>query len=144
MTPLDDFLSRVKDWAPRQTDLCGVLLVGSYARGAARRDSDVDLMLLTSAPERYLDSTSFAEHFGAVNKWEKEDWGRVTSLRVWYQNGLEVEYGIARPDWASLPVDPGTQQVLSNGMQIIFDPESILSKLISLGLSPDRPSKGIP
>ena len=69
---IEGFLSLIKGWAERQEDVKGVLLVGSYARGAAREDSDVDLVILTIKPELYLDSISFAENFGSISKWEKE------------------------------------------------------------------------
>ncbi len=127
-----NFLAKIKTWAAEQPDIQGVVLVGSYARGAARPDSDVDLVVLTTNPKRYLDSCAFAEKFGPVSSWQKEDWGAVTSLRVWYQDGLEVEYGVSLPAWAALPLDPGTLQVVSDGMQIIFDRDgSITSNLLA-------------
>ena len=125
----ETFLAAVKRWAEQQPDIQGVLLVGSYARGAARPDSDVDLVILTTSPKRYLDSTSFAETFGAVSRWQIEDWGKVTSVRVWYEDGLEVEYGFALPDWAAQPLDPGTRQVISNGMQIVFGRSGAIENL---------------
>jgi predicted nucleotidyltransferase len=126
---IEGFLARVKRWAEERPDIKGVLLVGSHARGAARPDSDVDLIILTVSPQRYLDSISFAGHFGSVLRWEKEDWGRVKSLRVWYQGGLEVEYGIAQPDWASQPLDSGTLQVISEEIQIVYDRDGGLNWL---------------
>ncbi len=118
---IDEFLRRVQEWAEQQADIEAVLLVGSYARGAARPDSDVDLVILTTRPERYVDSVSFAGQFGSISKWQTEDWGRVTSQRVWYQDGLEVEFGITLPDWSARPLDPGTRAVLSDGAQAVFD-----------------------
>ncbi len=118
---IDEFLRRVQEWAEQQADIEAVLLVGSYARGAARPDSDVDLVILTTRPERYVDSVSFAGQFGSISKWQTEDWGRVTSQRVWYQDGLEVEFGITLPDWSARPLDPGTRAVLSDGAQVVFD-----------------------
>jgi predicted nucleotidyltransferase len=126
---LEDLMAKVKQWAEKQLDIQGVLLVGSYARGAARPDSDVDLVILTDCPARYLDGISFSGNFGSVSKWQKEAWGKVTSVRVWYQDGLEVEYGIALPDWASQPLDPGTFRVLSDGMQIVYDREGSLNRI---------------
>ncbi|WP_210730372.1 nucleotidyltransferase domain-containing protein [Streptomyces sp. S816] len=38
--------------------MVGLLLVGSYARGAARPDSDVDIVLLKADPARYLTDTA--------------------------------------------------------------------------------------
>lgn len=131
MTPLDaaSFLSAVKEWAARHEDIKGVLLVGSFARGTAREDSDVDLVILTTEPQRYIDSVAFAEEFGTIVKWQREDWGKVTSMRVWYQDGLEVEYGITRPDWAAPPLDPGTRRVIADGVQVIYGRDGALGNL---------------
>ncbi len=123
---IEPFLEQVKQWAEARPDIQAVLLVGSYARGKARVGSDVDLMILTTRPEQYLDSISFASQFGSVAKSEKENWGRVTSQRVWYANRLEVEFGIALPQWASRPLDAGTQDVVSAGVRIIFDRDGAL------------------
>ncbi len=126
---LEHFLSPIRQWAEQQPDIRGVLLVGSHARHAARPDSDVDLVILTDCPERYVDSIDFAERLGAVSRWQKEDWGRVTSVRVWYEDGLEVEYGFTRPDWACEPLDPGTRRVISDGLDIVFDRDGSLAGL---------------
>ncbi|MBI5300706.1 MAG: nucleotidyltransferase domain-containing protein [Chloroflexi bacterium] len=129
-------LSHLTTWAEQQPDITGVLLVGSYARGTARPDSDVDLVVLTTQPQRYLNSISFAEQFGAISKWQKEAWGKVTSIRVWYRDGLEIEFGITQPAWAKHPLDAGTRQVISDGMQIVFDRVGSLNWLAEL----DRPA----
>jgi hypothetical protein len=67
--------------------------------------------------------------FGGVAACREEDWGKVTSLRVFYQGGLEVEYGFALPGWAGVPVDPGTSRVVSGGMKVLYDPQAILGTL---------------
>lgn len=126
---ISTFFSHLKTWAEQQPDITGVLLVGSYARGMARPDSDVDLVILTTQPQRYLDFISFAEQFGVIEKSQKEDWGKVTSIRVWYRDGLEVEFGITLPDWAEQPLDAGTRQVIADGMQIVFDRDGSLQGL---------------
>jgi hypothetical protein len=86
-------------------------------------------VILTSRADRYIDTISFAEQFGNVAKWKKENWGCVTSLRVWYRDGLEVEFGFTLLDWAARPLDPGTRRVLSDRARIIFDREGSLSGL---------------
>ncbi len=47
--------------------------------------------------------------------------GRVTSLRVWYADGLEVEFAIADRAWASAPLDAGTRRVIEDGCVVLFD-----------------------
>jgi predicted nucleotidyltransferase len=89
-----DFLNAFVQWASVQEDIQGVALVGSYARGAAQEDSDIDLIILTDQPQIYLADLIWIERFGVVEKHQIEDYGKLTSLRVWYQRGHEVEYGI--------------------------------------------------
>jgi streptomycin adenylyltransferase len=128
---IDQFLTDLRQWAEQQEDVAGVLLVGSHARGQAREDSDVDVVLLALNPERYLEDRSWVGQFGAVARVEEEDWGRVTSLRVWYAKGLEVEFSWTEPAWASLPPDPGTTQVVSDRARIVFDREGMLAALLA-------------
>lgn len=121
---LDDFIA----WASAHGDVQAIALVGSYARGEARDDSDIDLVLLTNQSQRYLEELKWIERFGSVKKYQTEDYGKLTSIRVWYQNGVEVEYGITTPDWAATPLDPGTQEVLRGGMKALFERGNLLSQ----------------
>jgi predicted nucleotidyltransferase len=100
-----DFLDAFVPWASAQEDIQALALVGSYARGAARIDSDIDLVLLTDQPQKYLEDFKWLERFGLVEKHQTEDYGKLISIRVWYQDGVEVEYGITTPDWAATPLD---------------------------------------
>ena len=128
---IDQFLIELREWAARQEEITGVLLVGSHARGQAREDSDVDVVLLARAPERYLRDRTWVGRFGAVARMEEEDWGRVTSLRVWYAGGMEVEFSWTDPGWAALPPDLGTRRVVSDGARILFDREGALAALLA-------------
>ena len=123
-----DFLNPFIDWASDKPDVQGVALVGSYARGEAKDDSDIDLVILTDQPQKYLADLKWIERFGEPEKVQLEDYGRLQSLRVWYKNGVEVEYGITEPDWASVPLDPGTREVILGGMVVLFERGMLLSK----------------
>jgi len=123
-----EFLDLFVAWASGQTDVQAIALVGSYARGAAQDDSDIDLVILTDQPQAYLEDSKWAERFGGVENHQTEDYGKLISLRVWYQEGPEVEYGLTTPDWAALPLDAGTRQVLRGGMIILFERGMALSR----------------
>ncbi len=123
-----DFLNAFVSWASAHSDVQAVALVGSYARGQAREDSDIDLVLLTNKSQRYLEELIWIERFGTVKKYQTEDYGKLTSIRVWYQNGVEVEYCITTPDWAATPLDAGTREVLRGGMRVLFERENLLSQ----------------
>ena len=128
--PISNFLDRVvMDWAAHQPTIAAVALVGSHARGEARPDSDMDLVLLCEEPHAFLADTSWIHRFGEVRTCHTEDWGRVTSLRVRYRQSLEVEFGLTTPAWAAFPVAPGTKHVVSQGMRILWDGEGLLARL---------------
>lgn len=126
---LDAFLSAVSAWAAAEPGIAAIALVGSHARGAARPGSDVDLVVLSDASERFLEDTSWVSRFGSAKRRTLERWGRVTSVRVWYEAGGEVEFGFATPDWAATPLDEGTRRVAESGLRALFDREGILNGL---------------
>jgi len=123
------FIEHFTHWAFGQPDILAVVLVGSHARNAAREDSDMDLVVITDDPQKYLAHTDWTGTFGIVAKQQIEDYGMVTSLRVWYESGLEVEYGFTTRAWAKIPLDEGSRQVIEDGMRILFEKVALLSLL---------------
>ena len=91
-------LEDVRRWAASEPDILGVALVGWCSR------------------------------FGVVRSIAPETYGVVRSLRVIYDVGLEVEFGLTGREWAQVPLDAGTAAVLADGMQILHDPEGLLRR----------------
>jgi uncharacterized protein len=117
-------------WARRRTDARALALVGSWASGAPRDDSDVDVVLLTDSPESYTHRDDWLPEVGSVRLVRTLDWGGVTERRVALPSGLEVEFGIGTPAWASVdPLDDGTRRVACDGMRVLHDPEGLLARL---------------
>jgi hypothetical protein len=123
------FLEQFISWAASQPDIKGIALVGSYARGTAGPGSDLDLIVLTSNPNRYLQDHTWLLRFGAVVSTQNETWGRVETVRSTYEPGLEVEYNFAPLEWADVPVDAGTRRVVKEGFTVLFDPDGMLEAL---------------
>ena len=121
------FKAKIAFWAASRDDIAAVALVGSYARGTASVDSDIDLVILTAHPEGYIQDTTWVGLFGEVARQQVEDWGKVTSLRVWYADGREVEFGITTPDWIAEPLDEGTAQAIAGGIKLLFERDGMLS-----------------
>jgi len=123
-------LDTVRSWAAERPDLHAVALVGSWAREAARADSDVDVVLLTDDPAAYLDDDGWVAAFGATGVVHTQQWGVLTERRVALAGGLEIEFGVTSPEWASTdPPDAGTRDVASDGLVVLYDPEGLLAKL---------------
>src|SRR4029078_656432 len=128
---VETFLQSFCEWALEQPDIEGVALVGSHARKTAGPHSDVDLMILTTARSRCFDDQNWLSRFGKVEQSEIEPWGRMETLRVFYSTGLEIEYGFAPLEWAAAPIDPGTQRVVSDGFEVLFDRNYALMELLN-------------
>lgn len=128
---VDGVLAVIRRWAAERLDLRAVALVGSWARGAARPDSDVDVVLLTEDQATYLQDVAWLAAFGATGVVRTRQWGAVTERRVVLASGLELEFGVTGPGWASTdPVDAGTRVVVCDGLVVLHDPEGLLAQLI--------------
>jgi predicted nucleotidyltransferase len=125
-----EIIDRIARWAADRQDVVGLLLVGSYARDAARPDSDIDIVLLTTDRARYSD-TAWAAGPALGEPVRTRSWGPLTERRHATASGLEVEIGIVSPEWARTdPVDPGTRRVVTDGARPLHDPAGILASLI--------------
>jgi aminoglycoside 6-adenylyltransferase len=61
---VDSFLTRVTRWAESQSDIRGVILMGSLSQGCDDELSDVDLMLVARRPGSYQSSTEWLQAWG--------------------------------------------------------------------------------
>ena len=136
---VEQLLDQATAWARQQPDIRGLALVGSWARGSARTDSDVDLVVLTSNPHRYLADDDWTTALGAAGVLRTQAWGPLTERRQLLQGGLEVEVGVTQPAWAATdPVDAGTRRVVTDGLRILHDPDGRLAALAAAATQ-DRP-----
>ncbi|GAA2281866.1 hypothetical protein GCM10010145_62000 [Streptomyces ruber] len=123
-------LEWAKQWVGGRTDVAGLLLVGSWARDAARDDSDVDLVLLSDDPSLY-DVESLADQSALGTFVTTRSWGPITEWRFVRESGLEIELCVGTPDWASTsPVDAGTRRVVSDGARSLYDPRGLIAEII--------------
>jgi predicted nucleotidyltransferase len=125
VTTFSEVVQRVTAWAVARD--VSVLLVGSYARDAARPDSDVDIVVLMAEPDpSCVDELTLGELI------RTETWGPISERRVRAPGGLEVEFGVGPLSWADTdPVDPGTHRVVSDGARILHDPTGLLAALLT-------------
>jgi len=126
---VDSFLFEFKRWAATEASILAVAFIGSHARGTSTTESDVDLVVVVSFPNIYLKHRQWTSLFGNVERDRIEDYGNCTSLRVWYSDGLEVEYGFVDESCAALPLGEGTRKIVTDGMKVIFERKPLLSLL---------------
>jgi predicted nucleotidyltransferase len=122
----------VERWAEDSDDIQAVAVVGSWARGEARMDSDVDLCVLTTTPSRYLRDTDWIRTFSSSRIVRERSFGMVEERRLALASGLEVELGITTPAWATTGhLDEATAAVVRKGLIILYDPNGLLRKLVA-------------
>ena len=137
MPPLSSLLARIVTWATHRNDIVGLALVGSPARGTARPDSDVDLIVLTPQPGSFRESQAWLAGIDwsalglSVKACRDAVYGAVWSRHVELSDRSWVEFGFARIDWAATrPCDPGTRCVVSGGCRVLYDPVGLLESLL--------------
>ena len=135
---VEAFLSQVVSWASTKDSILGISLVGSYARNQAKVDSDVDLVILSEKPTELLADTERLSTFGEVVSNRHGDYGLVQSKHILYKNGLKIEYGITTLEWTQTqPIDEGTRRVVTDGMQILYDPQKAFKRLADAISNPE-------
>jgi predicted nucleotidyltransferase len=131
-------LEQITAWFQERSGVAAIALVGSHARGAARPDSDIDLVILVDDPQVYVHEQGWLSFLVAdvlndvAIASQDEDYGPLWSRRVFLASGHEVEFGFARPSWAATePLDAGTREVVRDGCQALYDPHDIIGRLIT-------------
>ena len=90
--------------------------------------SDVDVVMLVADPAPYtLDESWFCSVQPRAELIRSATWGALLEWRFGLPSGLRVEMDIVRPDWARVPLDPGTRRVLADGHRILVDRHGIVS-----------------
>ena len=134
---VDSLLQLVVAWAETRADIVGVGLVGSWAYGNARPDSDVDFVLITSTPEAFRHNDGWLRELDwpsagfRVARWHDEDYGPLWSRHIMLAPPGEVECGFALPAWAATePMDGGTREVVSHALRVLLDKEGYFARLL--------------
>lgn len=126
----------------RQPDIRGVAIVGSWAGGEPRMDSDIDIVVLADDPSPYVSADDWiAAALGDdAPVIRTRNWGEaLTERRVRLRSGFEVEFGFASVAWAKTdPVDPGTAAVVQHGCRPVFDPNLMIERLVASVATDDR------
>jgi MFS family permease len=127
-----DVLDPIAAWARGRPDVRALALVGSRARGTARPDSDLDLVLLANDPAPYVDDDAWARALGVAPTGVVRRWGPVVERRFAGPDGLELEVVVGTAAWAAIdPLDDGTRRVVADGLRILHDPDGLLERLVA-------------
>ena len=119
----------VELWMKKNKKVEGALLIGSYAKGTQREDSDVDFIIIVEDPTEWIEKSKWVKEFGAVVSMNQENYEDVLALRVYFQDDVELEFGFVTKEWLTKPYKEATQEALSGGYKILVDNNGILNHL---------------
>jgi hypothetical protein len=133
---LEQILAPIAAWARSRSDVHGLALVGSWARGAARRDSDIDLMLLVPEPQTFRSDEHWLTEIdwagGQVADWRDAEYGSAWSRHVALEPYCQIEFTFCAPSWAATdPIDAGTVNVVSGGCRVLVDKVQLFESLLT-------------
>ena len=128
----------ITDWARQRPDITGLAMIGSWASGRARPDSDLDLVLLTDRQSEFRrdrdwpDAIAWDRAGFAVEGWEDASYGALWSRHIMLVPRAALELSFAGPSWASLdPIEPGTLRIVEEGCRILIDKSGALADLVA-------------
>ncbi len=133
---LDEILTLIAEYAKSNNQILAIGLCGSWARGTARPDSDIDLSIITEnklifKKTDWIEELDFEKINETIKYFEDRVYGRVWSRHVFLNSKTEIEFSFADKSWADTDnLDEGTRKVVSDGYKIIYDPQLILEKLV--------------
>jgi aminoglycoside 6-adenylyltransferase len=122
----EHWTERFVRWAEAQPDIRTVIVVGSRARADRPADqwSDLDLILVTRDPKRYLLRTDWLANLG--RHWctfvERTATGDEVERRVLFEGGLDVDFLLVPLDRAQQLVrETPLADIISRGARVLVD-----------------------
>lgn len=125
----EKYIKEVKQWASSCVTVQALALIGSHARNEAKPDSDIDFLIICDDKSKLIDDIAWVNKFGEVISCTKEEWGIVTSIRVSYRDGQEIEFGLAPLNWVDITFGDKIPEGISDRIKILIDDNNILGKL---------------
>ena len=138
---LNKILSLIVDYAESNDEILAIGLCGSWARGIAGPDSDIDLSIIVKdksvfKTKNWLNDIDFKKVQDELDFYKDKVYGNVWSRHVFMKSKTEIEFSFADKSWANTEcIDPGTMKVVSDGYIIIYDPFLLLKNLVQKILS---------
>lgn len=134
--PLDagQFLIKLRAWAEDRADIRGVVLVGSQARDDDHRAdewSDVDVVIVTTDAEQYLDTSEWLESFGPfeITVVEPTAIGDYFERRVLFTSGLDVDVTVLTPRVLDAAMTiPEVGDFRRRGFRVLIDKDETITR----------------
>jgi len=123
----EQFVQNLEAFAAAEASIEAVVIVGSWANGTAKPESDIDVIMVTSSTDRLLSEYTWVYKFGRSLSSDEEDYDLVHVLRAFYDGGMEVEFGITTEAWLADDQLKATGKILDTGCKVVYDPKNLIA-----------------
>ncbi|MCP4582446.1 MAG: aminoglycoside 6-adenylyltransferase [candidate division Zixibacteria bacterium] len=143
----EQLIDRFTKWAEKQDDIRGAFIIGSRARKDIPGDewSDLDLPIITSDPDRYINDTRWLHNIGKhyLTFLEKTPNDEGIERRVLFEGGLDVDFPITPLSvFNNHTLNDDDLLMLYRGFRILVDKDD---RLAAIGENlPDKPRPNHP
>jgi len=135
--PVHPFLARFAAWAERRDDVRAVVVLGprpepAPATSFPARAADLDLLVVTTSPLRYLERSGWVEEIAPIRATylEPTDLGGGLERRVLFADGSSVDLTVVSPEDL---LAPGGAPATVGGAHIVLDKEGIAGRVLGAG-----------
>lgn len=149
-------LHRFVEWAETKSDIRAAIILGSRARTENPADewADLDIVVITSSPEKYVSSADWLRDIGKplLTFIEPTSGGDELERRVLFEGMLDADFAIFPLTKAQALVRGGMDAVqaanaFGRGFRVILDKDDMASKLQALvsstkTVAPQPPTQG--
>ena len=147
----EELISRFTGWIQTQPDIRAVVVMGSRARVEYPADewADLDVMVFTADPERYLSRVDWLENIGKplLTFVEPTATGNERERRVLFEGMLDVDFSIIPTEVIQklleqgIPPDVKAQllDTINRGTRVLLDKDGATTKLMALFSSTEAP-----
>ncbi len=147
----EQLLERFVAWAQTQPDIRAAVVIGSRARNDHPADdwSDLDLLVVTSDPDRLLAQIDWLAHIGTpwITFLEGTATGGLVERRVLFEGGLDVDFAPApvtlAQQFANGP-PPEVAGIFSRGARVVLDKDGLAERLVVARGAPPAPQPPAP
>ncbi|QFF99319.1 aminoglycoside adenylyltransferase [Psychrobacillus glaciei] len=130
MSDYKEIMNKVILWGQQEDDIRSIFIVGSMARSDKPADkwSDMDLVIVTSDVEKWLQSEEWIRKFGnpQISFLERTHVGNIMERRVMYDGSCIVDFNFMKLEVAKTILESEeVQGVIARGVKVLLDKDSV-------------------
>ncbi|OMF21463.1 hypothetical protein BK133_28260 [Paenibacillus sp. FSL H8-0548] len=118
-------------WAGGQSHIAGIALVGPCADDENEEETDLSLLLISDKKAKTVEAILHQFQFEAIDELTKEERGPLTSLRISYASGIDMELGVAEEAWLHAPLEQAAEFAFIQGFKVLLEQEALFEPITS-------------